>query len=200
MGHVFNPAHMKKLDSPMRRKLLPPEETVAKLGIKAGSKVADIGCGIGYFTFPLAQAVGQAGTVLGLDVSPEMLQEARRRWLEEQGAPANVQFLLSHELQIPLPDQQLDTALMCTVLHEIPEPTQFLKEIKRILTSSGQVIILEWKKEVMEMGPPLEERLSMEQTSSLLESAGFSSFEVLEIGKAHYAVIARSENDEPTIS
>lgn len=194
MGHKFNPGQMAKLDSPARRKLLPPEATVNKLGINPGSVVADIGCGTGYFTFPLAGAVGMEGLVLGVDISEEMVKEARRRWEQEHGAPDNVRFLLSRENGLPLEGQRVDLVFMSAVLHELEEPQVFFREIDRILRSQGKVVVVEWKKEPMEMGPPEQERLSVEETSGLLADCGFATLEVLDLGEAHYGVIAQQQS------
>lgn len=192
MGHKFDPGQMAKLDSPARRKLLPPEATVAKLGITPGSVVADIGCGTGYFTFPLSWAAGREGLVLGIDISEEMLNEARRRLAQERekGAPDNVRFLLSRENQLPLEDRQADVVFLSTVLHELEQPEVFFREIHRILDNQGKVMVVEWKKAAMEMGPPEKERLSAEEASGMLEACGFITQAVLDLGEAHYGIIA----------
>jgi len=192
MGHKFDPAQMVKLDSQARRKLLPPEATIAKLGITPGSVVADIGCGTGYFTFPLSWTVGREGLVLGIDISEEMLNEARRRLAQERekGAPDNVRFLLSRENELPLEGQQVDVVFLSTVLHELAQPEVFFREIHRILSNQGKVMVVEWKKAAMEMGPPEKERLSAEEASRLLEASGFITQAVLDLGEAHYGIIA----------
>ena len=72
MAHKFDIKNMKKLDSPQRRKLMPPKITLLELGLKKGNIVADIGCGIGYFTIPAAEIVSP-NPVFALDSSQEML-------------------------------------------------------------------------------------------------------------------------------
>ena len=78
MAHKFNPNNKKKLDNDWRRENLPPVETLKKLGIKTTDSVADIGCGIGYFTIPAAQMIGD-NSAYALDTSPEMLAEVELR-------------------------------------------------------------------------------------------------------------------------
>ena len=75
MTHKFKVSEKQKLDNPERRAFLPPEETLRKLGLQPGEIMADIGCGIGYFTFPAASIVGPNVKVFALDVAPEMLAE-----------------------------------------------------------------------------------------------------------------------------
>ncbi|MFZ3171617.1 MAG: methyltransferase domain-containing protein [Carboxydocellales bacterium] len=195
MGHKFNAANRSKLDSPARRKLLPTDTTIAKLGIIPGSVVVDIGCGTGYFSFSLAKAVGAAGQVIGVDISAEMLDEARKRLQqeEEQGAPNNVRFLLSQENTLPMENQSIDVVFMSNVLHELIEPEVFFREIERVLRKEGKVIIVEWKKQTMEMGPPMQERLSPEQVTSLFAAGGFVTQEILDLGEAHYGMIGQRQ-------
>ena len=75
MTHKFDAKNRHKLDNPKRREMLPPEKTLIRLGLKQGDIVADIGCGIGYFTIPAANIVGDSGKVFAMDISPEMLEE-----------------------------------------------------------------------------------------------------------------------------
>ncbi len=61
MVHKFNPKDLQKLDNPERRRLLPPEETLERLGLRKNDIIADIGCGIGYFSFAASKIVGTNG-------------------------------------------------------------------------------------------------------------------------------------------
>lgn len=192
MAHKFNPAKLAKLDNPARRRLLPPEKTLAQLGVRLGAKVADLGCGSGYFTFPLAEIVGPTGQVFGLDISEEMLAACRERWTSQHGAPENIQFQLSGERSLPLGTAQVDTVLLSTVLHEAEDPELLLREVHRILEPQGRILVIEWKKASAEMGPPVGERLSLEDAGKLLKRAGFGEFASFDISEAFYAVTARS--------
>ncbi|MHB1166958.1 MAG: class I SAM-dependent methyltransferase [Carboxydocellales bacterium] len=193
MGHKFKAADKSKLNSPERKKLLLADTTIGKLGLTPGSVVVDVGCGTGYFTISLAKAVGEAGQVIGVDILAEMLEEARI-WLNmelEHGAPHNVQFLLSQENSLPLDNQSVDVVFMAMVLHELLDTEVFFQEIERVLRKKGKLIIIEWKKESTKSGPPIKERLSEEQVSKLLETGGFVTQEILDLGEAHYGVIGQ---------
>ncbi|MDA8234385.1 MAG: hypothetical protein M0Z31_06165 [Clostridia bacterium] len=65
------------------------------------------------------------------------------------------------------------------------------REVKRVLKDDGQAIMVEWKKEAMEMGPPVEERLSSGETANILELNGFKAVETIELGPAHYGVLSK---------
>lgn len=169
--HKFSSEKLKKLDSPQRRKMLPPHELVPLLKIDETAIIADIGCGIGYFTIPLAVAA-KKGHVYALDISEIMLAEARRR--AEEQALHNITFLQSAENKLPLENGRVDLAFMAMVLHEVKQPLEFLSEVRRTLVPGGRLTILEWVKEEMEAGPPKGERLSEKETESFLAASGFS--------------------------
>lgn len=194
MGHKFNPKSLAKLDNPERRKLLPPEEVISQMGIFEGQKVVDLGCGIGYLTFPLAKAVGVSGLVYGLDILEEMLEEARHRYnnSEELCALNNIKFLQSKESMLPLAEHTADVVVMVNVFHELEEPSKLLIEIKRILKNSGKIFIIEWKKEKMEIGPPIEHRKSKDDIINSLQSNGYISIKSMELQPAHLLVEALS--------
>ncbi len=82
MAHKFKVINKSKLDSPKRREVLPAKEILKTVGIKEADVVADIGCGIGFFTFPLSEAVGEEGIVYALDIEKEMLDDVEAGMLE----------------------------------------------------------------------------------------------------------------------
>ena len=63
MAHKLDPRECWKLDTPDRRRIMPPDETLVKLGLKENDIFIDIGCGIGYFTIPALDIVGSNGKV-----------------------------------------------------------------------------------------------------------------------------------------
>lgn len=189
MVHKFNPESKHKLDNPERRKLLPPEETLCRLGLVEGDIVADIGCGIGYFTLPAARIVGSKGKVYGLDILTEMLEivadKARANQL------ANVEFVQVKENDFILADQTIQYALVCLVAHEAEEPFAFFREIHRILQSEGKLAIIEWIKQESKMGPTIENRLDNVAVADILQHCAYTNIEHIPLNDEMYAVIAK---------
>ena len=79
MTHKFDVNNRHKLDNEKRRASLPPHETLIRLGYKESIDLADIGCGIGYFTIPAAKIGGNSAKIFAVDVSQIMLQEVENR-------------------------------------------------------------------------------------------------------------------------
>ncbi|QLH53128.1 MAG: hypothetical protein CH6_0793 [Candidatus Kapaibacterium sp.] len=185
---IFDPANKEKLDNEERRRILPPEEILLKSGLTAGSIIADIGCGIGYFTIPAGRIVGANGKVYACDVSDEMLEELKKR-VQAIGL-TNIETYKSSEYEIPLDSDVADFLLLSNVLHEPNDRERFLREATRILKNGGKLILIDWLKKEMEEGPPFEERLSAEEIETLLTLCNYEVLERETIAGKYYYYLA----------
>ncbi|WAH36437.1 class I SAM-dependent methyltransferase [Alicyclobacillus dauci] len=185
MGHRFNPKHIEKLDNPERRKALPPDKILNLLDVQEVSSIADIGCGPGYFTLPVAHMT--EGTVYGIDVSPEMLRLLEEN-VQREGL-SNVSLVESTAERIALPDESVDRIICSLVLHEVDDLKQTLSEFKRILRADGKILLIEWEKKPMDMGPPVEERLDPETLLHEVEILGFHG-QISYPNPNHYIILA----------
>ncbi|MEE9600371.1 MAG: class I SAM-dependent methyltransferase [Thermoplasmata archaeon] len=187
MAHKFDPSRKELLDSPDRRRWQDPEVILETFGIDRGMVIVDIGCGTGYFARPAARRVGPGGgRVYAVDMQEEMLWALQSRLLKE--VVENVLPVLSLESGIPLPASCADAALLMNALHELAGDAT-LEEIRRILRPKGFLAVVDWKKEPMEQGPPLEHRLSREEAEERLKLNSFLPEEV-EVGPFHYGLKA----------
>lgn len=181
--HKFNPEHTAMLISMERREKMRPDVLLRDAGLKKGDTFADIGCGPGFFTIPGAGIVGPAGRVYAIDTEVLMLKE-----LEKSAPPENVAVMKSEENKIPVEAGTVDFALLAYVLHEAEDKDKFLKEIKRILRPGAIFVVLDWKKQAEEQGPPIHERLAETEVSGMLKEAGFALIRAREINESHYMV------------
>jgi len=173
------------LDDQERRRVLPPEGILRRIGVRRGTSFADVGCGTGYFTLPASELVGGEGRVYAIDIQAEML----RLLGEKIAGRENITLVKSEEDRIPLPEECVDVALLGLVLHEL-EGSGTLREVRRILRRGGTLGVVDWKKVPTSVGPPLEERLSREEAAERLEDAGFGMVESFEL-PMHYLLVAR---------
>ena len=171
MAHRINVKEMHKLDSPERRKILPPKETLYNSGLTKNDIFIDIGCGIGYFSIPASKIVGPKGKVYALDRSIEMLEELKKRIIEKK--IENIMPILTKDYDFII-DSEIGTfALMSNVLHEVDDKTILLEETSRVLKNGGTFCIIEWQKKETEKGPPIEHRISESEVKELLEKTAF---------------------------
>jgi ubiquinone/menaquinone biosynthesis C-methylase UbiE len=189
MPHKFDAAWASILEDEERKEFLPPVEILKRLGVREGITFADIGCGTGYFTIPAAELVGR-GRVFAIDVQAEMLELLKKKIKDRE----NITIVKSSEDTIPLPSESVDITFMGDVLHEL-EGEGTLREAYRILRRGGVLGVVDWKKEKMEIGPPFEDRLSIQEAKAKIKGVGFSVTESFEIPPYHYCLIAKK--DEP---
>jgi len=121
------------------------------LELSPGMRVADVGCGPGRLTIPIAKAVEPTGEVVALDIQSKMIERLRRR-IDEHGVN-NITLLQASAGEGRLSKDQFDRALLVTVLGEIPDRGRALKEIHDALKPGGFLVITEV------MGDPHYQRL-----------------------------------------
>ena len=188
MAHKFDPANVSRLESPERLALLPVERVLALVEVKAGERVLDVGCGPGVFAVPLARAVGPSGHVFAVDLREEMVEACRRR-VETWGL-SNVTVRRSEESSIPLPPSSVDLVFVCHLLHELEDPAALLADVRRVLKPGGRLVAVEWEKAEMEAGPPVEHRLTPEDSRAILEKGGFAVTDTRPVTWANYLLLA----------
>ena len=191
MKHKFKVVNKSKLDSPKRREALPVQAILDSVGVELSEVVADIGCGIGYFTFALSEAVGNGGLVYALDIEPKMLDDIKTRVAESD--IKNIIPIVTKEYELILEDDSVETALICTVMHEIKMREKFLKEANRILRSDGKIIIIEWIKKDSDYGPPADHRLDKNILRRNLLRTGFKEVDIMDFNEYFYIVRAKKK-------
>ncbi len=189
MTHKFDVKDKKRLDNEKRRAVMPPFQTLERLGLKEGNIVADIGCGIGYFTIPAAEIAGTSSKIYAMDISVEMLEEVEKRALE--AGLTNIRGIKTDEYDLKVDNLSVDFIIVSNVLHEIEDKGKIIAEINRILKNGGTLAIIEWEKIQGEFGPPVEERLSHEDVANMLSQNGYESIERHGIGADFYGITAR---------
>ena len=128
-------------DYPERDKKLQINRVMDLLGIKAGSNVADIGAGGGWFTVRAASRVGSSGTVFAEDINPEAIEYIRTRAQREH--LGNVQEVLGQAGDPMLPANSIDAALLLKSYHEIAQPVTLLQKLRKSLRSGAHVGIID---------------------------------------------------------
>lgn len=165
---------------------LDTQRIVSSLGGLQGHHVADLGCGSGYFTLSLAQAVGRDGVVSTVDVMQEPLQSVQSR--ADALGLQNVRTIRA-DLEVmggtKIPDASQDLVLIANVLFQSQKKEAILSEGMRMLKSGGKIIVIDWKKGVPGFGPPDESRTSGDGLRRLVESAGAKYERALDVG-AYY--------------
>jgi arsenite methyltransferase len=107
--------------------------------ISRGERVVDIGCGAGIDTFIAAKAVGPTGSVIGVDMTSEMLAKARAA--VERGGFTNVEIREGYGETLPIDDRWADVIISNGVLNLMPNKHAALHEMARVLKPGGRLQI-----------------------------------------------------------
>lgn len=109
--------------------------------LKPGETVVDLGCGGGLDVLLAAKRVGPAGKAIGIDMTPEMLELARRNAAKgEEGRPlTNVEFHQATIDRLPLPDNSVDCVISNCVINLAPDKPAVFREIVRVLKPGGRL-------------------------------------------------------------
>jgi ubiquinone/menaquinone biosynthesis C-methylase UbiE len=144
---------VERLESPARLANLRPAELVARLEIRRGSTVVDLGAGTGTLLEALSHAVGSNGRVIAEDIHADLLDRARGR-VKKAGLD-NVDFVLGSEVDPKLPAGSADAVVVLDAYHHFDYPEQMLAAIKRSLRPGGRLAIIEYHKKrgAMESDP-----------------------------------------------
>ena len=103
--------------------------------LQGGTRVVDVGCGAGIDSLIAAQMVGHDGQVIGVDMTPAMLDRARRA-ADEMGA-TTVEFREGFMEALPVADGWADVVISNGVLNLTPDKTKALREMARVLKPTG---------------------------------------------------------------
>ncbi|MFG3280687.1 class I SAM-dependent methyltransferase [Streptomyces sp. NPDC048111] len=109
---------------------------VAELGLAQGDTVIDAGCGTGRALPPLRAAVGPRGSVLGVDLTREMLIEAVRA-----GRGAEAVLLRADVARLPLKEASVDVVFGAGLISHLPEPDANLRELARVTHPGGRLAL-----------------------------------------------------------
>jgi arsenite methyltransferase len=169
--HQDPKAYIAMLENPQREKEQKPDEVIAALNLKNGEALADIGAGSGYFSFRFAQKVGVSGRIYAVDVNPDMILYMNRRIRDLE--MKNVTTVLSAPDDSLLLNSSVNRFFVCNTWHHVQNRPQYLARMKKILKQGGQIIVIDYKKEDLPVGPPPEMKMRREDVIQEMESNGF---------------------------
>jgi SAM-dependent methyltransferase len=187
---TFHHANAHRLEDPERLTWLPPADVLAAIGVDQGWTVADVGAGTGYFSLPIARAVGPKGKVFAVDLQKEMLEMIREK-LAATGQPENVELVEAPAIRTTLPGHSSDMVFMANIWHELNDHAGVLQETGRILRAGGVLTILDWRHDLPSPpGPPPDHRIPLASVLEVLEGNGWKILLSTTVGRYSYLLKA----------
>jgi len=112
---------------------------IAIASLKEGETVLDLGSGAGFDCFLAANKVGPAGKVIGVDMTAEMVEKAKKN--AQKGHYANVEFRLGEIERLPVDGNSVDVVISNCVINLVPDKSDAFKEAYRVLKPGGRLMV-----------------------------------------------------------
>jgi ubiquinone/menaquinone biosynthesis C-methylase UbiE len=169
-----------------------PQKNIEQLGIQEAGTVADLGAGSGFYTMEAAKAVGPNGRVFAIDIQQDLL--SRLKNLAHQSKIHNIEVLHGNIETLNgtrLREESIDVVIVANVMFQLDSKEGLVDEAKRILKSSGRVLVVDWTESFGGMGPQPESVFNQSEAKALFEKKGFSFVSGIVAGDHHYGLIFR---------
>jgi ubiquinone/menaquinone biosynthesis C-methylase UbiE len=169
------------LASPLRRLLQDPE-TIMRPHVKKGMSVLDVGCGMGFFSLPLADLVGETGRVICIDLQNKMIRGLLVR-AGKAGLSDRIDARVCRQDSLGVADMagKIDFAVVFALAHEVPDKGRLFSEVYATLKQDGKLLLAEPKGHVS--------RLAFEKTVDAARSAGFEVLSDLVIRRSRAVLL-----------
>jgi arsenite methyltransferase len=167
---------------------------VALASLKEGEVVLDLGSGGGFDAFLAAKRVGEKGKVIGVDMTPEMLEKARAN--AKKGKLKNVEFRLGEIENLPVADNSVDVIISNCVINLSPDKERVFNEANRVLRAGGRLMVSDLvlleklpdflKGSVEALTGCIAGAMLKDDYINVIKKAGFKNVSI--IGKSVYAI------------
>lgn len=161
---------------------------LAHASLKEGETVLDLGSGAGFDCFLAAGRVGKTGKVIGVDMTPEMIEKAREN--ARKGGFANVEFRRGEIERLPVEDGSVDVLISNCMINLSPNKPQVFREAFRVLKPGGRLMVSDIvltrelpeaiRNSVSAYVGCISGAVLMDEYLGAIKAAGFGGIEVLE--------------------
>jgi ubiquinone/menaquinone biosynthesis C-methylase UbiE len=133
------------LINPLRKMFENPNKILGPF-VREGMIVLEPGCGMGYFTLPLARMVGPTGRIIAVDIQPKMLSALKRR-AQKAGLLDRIELRHIRDDGLGVKDLsgRVDFAVALHVVHEVPDQASFFTEVWHALKQGSKLLVVEPK-------------------------------------------------------
>jgi len=167
-----------------------PHKNTDQLGLLPGMKVADFGAGVGAYTIPVAQAVGEKGRVYAVEVQRELVAKLKAN--VEHAGLKNVEYLwgdVERRGRTHLADELADVAILANILFQVTDKVGTVAEARRVLKKGGKLAVVDWRESFGGIGPAMQEVVSEAKAKELFAQHGFQYVRAISAGEHHYGLI-----------
>ena len=169
------------------------DEIIRQLGLTNGMVIADLGCGAGYFTVPMARMLQNSGKIYAVDVLSSALEAVSGQAklygiMNLETVRANVEVAGGTKI----PAGSCDLVVLANILFQCADRDTVLQEAKRILRPNGRMVVIDWIPNNAALGPKFENCFSEAEAKKLAITNGLRAVRDIAAGSTHYGFILES--------
>ena len=162
---------IERFESPERDSYQHPQKVLEYLGDIEGQTIMDIGAGSGYFSVKLAE---KGAKVIAADVDDEFQEFLKNRI--EKNDLKDIEIRKIPYDSPGLKEKEADKVLIVNTYHHIENRPEYFGKVKMGTKTDGELVIIDFYKSEMPVGPPLNHKLSIDEVVNELKQAGYTSF------------------------
>ncbi|MDP2669321.1 MAG: methyltransferase domain-containing protein [bacterium] len=168
---------------------LNPEQVLQNWDVRTGEKVADFGCGPGFYDVPLGQKVGPNGKIYAFDIRLEALETTRSKAklfhvFNIEPTRADLEVARGSGLR----DMAVDKVLVANILFQAPNQSAVLDEAVRVLRPGGSLLVIEWNDNDTSHPIP-SSKVNKEEIKTVILSKGLILVKEFTAGSHHYGLV-----------
>jgi SAM-dependent methyltransferase len=194
--HVIRPSGERRVHSDHfgRRHREDPLPFLKRIGVHQGLIVADLGCGEGYYSIPLATLVRESGMVYAVDQSANALSALQEKVKDLNMREGLIKTVQADATKTDIPGGSIDIVFLANMFHNVVHKEELVDEIKRLLKPSGVVVDIDWMRIETPFGPPYALRVSDNEIRGLFIGFGFTEVSYFIPDKYHYCLVFRKQD------
>lgn len=178
-------------------KFINPEDLIEKMDFKPGMKVANFGCGTGYFAMPIAKKVAPDGIVWAIDIRAEKL-EVVESYARIFGVTNIIvrRANLEAERGSGISNSEADWVVMANMLFQNSNKNAILSEAKRVLKKDGRIFLIEWSEKDFPIGPNKRIKISQKEMIKIARENNLEVEKEVEVSNFHYGLLLKNKNEK----
>lgn len=170
-----------------------PSQCLSQFNIEPGMTVADLGCGIGAYTFEIADRLASSGKVFAVDVQKTLTDSLASECKAKN--ISNVSVLwddMDDANGIALQDASIDRVVIANTLFQIEDLQKFATEVRRILKPKGMALIVDWSESFGGIGPAPQHVITQSRAQEIFDKVQLFTVKTINAGEHHYGFVVQS--------
>ncbi|MEI8338108.1 MAG: methyltransferase domain-containing protein [bacterium] len=169
-----------------------PQKNLLQTGISKGTVIADLGCGVGYYSILAGYMVGDEGVVYAIDTNSDLISKVAKEAKDE--GLKNIRPIVGNIEKkggTSLADGSVDLVIMANVAFALENKKEAVVEAKRILKKKGRILFIEWSDSFGGVGPHKDHVFKESEAMEIFLLEKFEMVQKIDAGEHHYGIIWR---------